>query len=442
MFKFEGLREGGELPARVRIPGKDEAHAAMICYSPDEGVSMSLVDIQANFIDALSKGVMGEYEHPEVIHGELPGGCPFTMLGCFKRPGLHGANGIGHTTYSANSLIAGWHVESDQIPCVKSVEVRLTMIDAWMTNTFTVQEYDPDVLKGIAGRGIRASACLVDPFEHHAKETGITLRSHQTIGFGKTDPALTTINNRSSLMLKFDNPVTISAAKEELYRLQCLFSLLCGIQSHPTMIVLRPEKDNEFGLDRQAYVLGGYAYKSRDSIVIPDQLLTHQKMVEPYLAEIWAEWQRNIDIYSVPVELHASTSVFGDQLTQFEYLSAVQALEVLHRKRWPQVGRSHTVLLKRLESLCGDLPDSLKAALHPRLSELLEKVKDTRDELTHSLEHEPDKIFAREDLHAAALWLRWVFTAWMLHALGLPADVLVKTLGEQHQLKRLHGVVS
>ncbi|MFG0293478.1 MAG: HEPN domain-containing protein [Phycisphaerales bacterium JB050] len=441
MFKFEGLREGGELPARVRIPGKDEAHAAMLCYSPDEGVSMSLIDIQANFIDAFSADVMGECDRPEVIHGELPGGCPFTLLGCFKRPGLHGANGIGHSTYSAGSLVAGWHVESDQVPCVKSVELSLTMLDVWMTNTYTVQSRDPDVRKGVTGKGIRATACFVDQFEHYAKETGIALRSHQTIGFGKTDPAVTTINNRSSLMLKFDNPVTISAAKEELYRLQCLFSLLCGIQSHPTTIVLRPEKDNELGLDRQAYVLGGYAYKSRDSIVIPDQLLTHQRMVEPYLAEIWAEWQRNIDIYSVPVELHASTSVFGDQLAQFEYLSAVQALEVLHRRKIPQAGKRRTPLLDRLESLCEGLSDPLKEALHPRLTKLLEKVKDTRDELTHSLGHPPEKIFAREELHAAALWLRWVFTVWMLHALGLPADVLAKTLGEERQLKRLRDIV-
>lgn len=429
MFKFKHLRTEYNSIARVKIPDHDRHFPAVLRYTPDKGIELEVFDIEQDFFKSLQRATEPNTPRIDQIHGEMVNGQRFTLFECFERGGPSSTSGIGASTYHANRMVAGWTIldeEKDKI--VRCLHTRFTMLDVWMDRC-TVELANSGFKPNDPNAWNMARVQRAKDFEFHAPSTGITLRSTQQLNFDRKILAVT-VYNEPYLTLEFDQPASCAQARDESFRLQCLFSLLCGKQSHSEILMLTAATDEQRDMDARAYYFGNSAYESRDSIRRPEQLLTCLSRVEGVLGTVWANWQERIDKYIVPVQLHASPTIFGGQLLDFQYLSAVQALEVLHRNL---TGDDKCRLLHRLESMCDSLSHELQQSLHPNLKSIVAKVKDTRHNLTHSRQHENG--FSRSEIAYATPWLRWVFTAWILHDLGVPADLLASCLNDSAELK-------
>lgn len=463
MGQFEDVESASESAILVGLPPSNRAVVGRLCFDPDDGISLQLLD-QVSLAETLTRA---QVHFPSVL-GQLVNGPRVTLVDATVANTNFGAGGFADVRIIANQLLVGIHLSDPAVRSFDEVRVALTGLNEWFgvsPVTWSLEELPPPE----TGRKATVTCRHLPRFAFSPVSGGPSLESEQVISPSIHLPHRGSIANQFELCLRPRAPFGLEQCVFELFRLQALMSILCGHQvyyKHARLFLHGVE-----GADRQRNVvtyMQRFARPTKEAKKFRvDEVLLPLPLIRESLPSLWCTWTERYEQYRSAVELFTSTEMFGGQLLNFQLLAIMQALETFHRNRFGgtyaeeedyqriagvlaaaipattaadlrsalkaklKYGNEYS-LRKRLRLLADGLPGrasgGVGALIHPSLGEFLSRSVDTRNYLTHYTAELETVAFRDADLYWATRLLRWFFVAVLLNDMGLPEDQLVDAL--------------
>ena len=470
---FELVSESSESPVVVAIPGSSGQIPGTLCYDPENGVTLAIIDVTADLRQVL---LMAQASYTTIC-GQLQNGRLFTLIDCMVQSTGSGASGFVNRTIRADSMLSGIHLADTTASIFDEISVHLSSLTEWMEVAAITQSLE-QLQPPQTGRRVTLSCQHSPPFGFSPLDGGTSLVSDQNIHveFGRASRA--EVRSEFSLRLCPKAPFGLDSLTGELFRLLGLFSLLCGHQVFIEGVsLLRAGTSGRERSMSSARYLARFARppqgfdKRRSTVLLPRPVLGNS------LPEIWANWSNRYEQYRSPIELYMATEMFHGQLSNFEFLAIMQALETLHRnvaggeylpedqygdvadaligaipqntphdlrdalKTRLRYGNEFS-LRRRVKELWTILPDGVRAVLHPdSFSIFLGRVIDTRNYLTH---HDPAlqaEAYQDSELYFATRLLRWICLAVILRDIGVSDSTLTDALKRSDELAHVRKAV-
>lgn len=457
---FEMLDEVSETSVAFWEPGSGTKLPGTLRYVPGEGIRLRCIDIHANHVEML-QGARSTYP---IFHGKMRDGPLFTLLDCHSL-GLIGVfNGITDREFRAQTLLKGIWLDEPGELAFDEFEVRFTDLDDWIgRSTITAAHETPQ--KSRVGARYTISAERIMPIGFSSLGGAPTLLSgqwvHAPIGQLKGSGE---VRSWMSLGVRPRSRMSVAEAQAAAFRVQGLLSLLCGRQVFQRSLVLRyadlSEKERS---QHPIFCSAPVAVAPPNHKPLPLGVLLPEPLVRNELPLIWDRWHTRFEDYRTTIQLFMATELFHGQLLDFQFLSAIQAIETFHRNRFaglymavdafegvgavlrnaipPTVSPDHRrslenrilygneySLRKRLTEVWRSLPVPVQAAIHPCAKPFLEKVVVTRNYLTHFDSSQATAAFERGELFAATQVLRWLVLSAMLADVGVGSESLAPAL--------------
>lgn len=442
------------LPPAHKVPGT-------LRFDPDDGVSLELLDTSR----APDEILAGASSSLPIVVGNLRGGQPITLLDCIPSTTHLGGAGFAEVNFVANHLLVGIGLRSPTDSVFQEIRIALTSLDEWFA-TPPLRCEVTGKSKPATGRKITVEGEHVPGFGFSPLHGGPSILSDQNLYLRGNDLTERVVGSRFGLRIIPRSALSVDACVEELFRLQVFLSMLFGHQPYFRQIRLLPDKSSKHFIHYFAQF--SRPPSNRRAPKSEDILLPLPSVVDA-LPTIWTNWTQRSKEYQSAVELYSACQLHHGQMTNFELLAIMQALETLHRSRFggtymdpseysivcsamcdtlprmiPPDLRSSLMarlrygnefaLRRRLKAIAGGIPEAARTLLHSRLHEFLERAIKTRNYFTHFDEAGKRDALQGTDLYWGTRLLRWIFLAFMLSDLGLPEAVLLEALSRSEQL--------
>jgi len=460
MSIFDDLGQQQQIPVIIKsLPPHNADETGILEYDPEDGIRLTLIDTHSTITSMFGQG-------PQVIpmlHAQLGTEHVATLLNAFDEKMQLGLHGHVERRIVVNQMLLDVLLDEPEEKCFGEVRLNFTELNGWMGfSPFKPNYDDPDrtIIELLRIPQLGVSLPLPG-------NSLLSLQARSTEFCGVNTSA--ELRSNVCLSLSRRAAFSLSEAHEQAYVIQSFISMLYGRQAF-----IKRMKLDLMGQDGVANAITVVTRFPRSpfperTTSVPRPMLIWYPLIGFEFGEIWARWNAKFHLYKAAVALHMGTELFHGQMTQFEFLAAVQALETLHRhlhqgsylekdeygqveaklcaaipsftpadlrsalKSRIKYGNEYS-LRKRLYALWDTLPKTIREALHPDLTAFTEAVIDTRNYLTHFMPNGHMPIKDGGHLHFAAQLLRWCFRAVLLADLGVSEALMEKAFSDSSEL--------
>lgn len=398
----------------------EERVAGTASFDPEEGVRLRTI------------GAF-EWAPTEPSQGPLSPALLLGLVGSVPTPvTLYRASRIGPvatspqptaSTFTARYMIVGHHFHAPDDVVFSSLSASFTDLEEWVGH------------HPFAGMIPGTNTRYVAP-EPVSAEVG-SLGARVTVG--------SSVSNKSDGLrsMRWDHVALLTVQPEAPQALGWYEETLRGLQDLLTLLVGRPvypravKAKVSAGHGAEAALFSHQGSRSpRDRSLTSAHSLSRQadplitmRQISPGLPIVLDKWFRKRDLLRPVYELFFG-SLFAPRLyPEFQFLSLAQALETYHARTRP--GASRCSFKRRLEDLLGALPVPGIVREDPNL---VEKVRDTRNYLTHYPERLEGRALRGTELMEVIDELRKVLAFFLLGELGLDTETVLEALAKIPQV--------
>lgn len=392
----------------------DNGHLSLLVKIPQ---SLSSDETVLQFFDT-----RGDDSVPSVIVGRDADDKPVTLFGCYA---LHGSS-AGMRTYDIEVLAAvhGLELESWSQECIHAVNLDIDFLHEWLGGKIVETVKTPDGRSAL--RIPRQSELLIEV------SSGVQLRIASFIAPSSSQEEYS-LRPRHQLWLHFHTGQTVCHINDWWVPwVTRLMSLLVGDPvtcSKTELFVQDPyASDVEEFLNPGTVIRRGKKGRPKPKNVHPFAMLASYPTIGSDFQNIVRNWFR-VALQLEPVVDLFSTVAFHNHLhSQAKFLFLVQAFEVYHARMF---GGSH----KHLDERFGEIFERHNAEarkLFPDVAELPEKIRYTRNHLTHySKDTDSPQYLRPADMVRVTWYLRVFMWICLLKEIGVTGKAIERLILRQ-----------
>lgn len=449
-------------------PNSDHALMGTLVYDPATGLELTVFENSNDPIDFFAQG---RTEFP-VIHGQLHDGRTIALLDCFSAGQTGWLSGFIERRIVANTLLIASGLEDPSQLAFSEVRLELTLFNEWVAIS-PLRRSLGQLSPGEGGKWLTIE-CERTPsigFSPWPRSLSFVI-SHELSSGGKDLLSHAEVTSKYILRIGTPKGANLEDAQHIIGMVQALFSILCGHQVYiQSAVLIREGIPVEERLEREIRLHKHWA-RPRSAIRPKhvNELLLNLPMLKDAWPVIWSHWCREYERYKTSARLLMSPDLYEGGTLTFRFLAMMQALETFDRNMHPGayvdadeydvIYRELSTVLqhikntslrdslksrlkygnefslrKRLFRLCDGLEPSVRTLLFgDRHRQCIELIVDTRNYLTHYDEELGMRALRGEGLHYASQLCRWLCTACLLRAIGVPANLLAEQLRRHRRI--------
>lgn len=399
----------------VRSPIDQRPMLGELEYSPGELIKLTLRQVQ--------DGPTLPRDMGRTLIGDADRGHRLTLLDCLP---ARWTTGTGHSCkieVYAHRAIFGHHVSDVAKATFSGATINLTGLEEWY-GTNEIQHSVSPSLSLPVGHLFRIECEHSMRFGFSSLADACTVRSDHHIGVKMEGYSYGSITSERGIRISFREPFSLEGFDQILSSAQSFVSLLCGQQMFLARVGLRPLPSSGDGQDTDtAWLLGTYPQADDPTLLRGDTFLPLEE-IRDTLPGMWIEWLSRYQQFQAPIQQFTATQLFNQHLPAFEYLTAIGALESLHRSQ----GRRKLDLAVRIQALLAALPSDVRSVFTDDIAHFVRTMVDTRNYYTHFDPAKKTRALDGVPLVGASDLLRWLFRTSLLAALGAPYSLLRERL--------------
>jgi hypothetical protein len=442
-----------ESKAFVRI--NDQEVSGQLHFSPDNGTTF-------DYLESPTASLLSKLNLPsfEILTGTLASGQHITLLDCFTTNQSGAFSGHVSSRIIANQLLAGHSLNDAGERAFDRIGIELSDFRYWRECNATSLTDSFDKSGNLASTTI--SVVRPPPIQLSLDTDDIIVSIEGGIAYNDRLFHAATVDYEPFVRIKSKQPLNLDECDAETYKVQAFFSLLYGRQAFCRSVRLSTPKTQDNSPANTCEYLPRFPQPNRLTSSQHFHFLPFTIVAEQ-IQSLWRKWNTNFSSYDRAISLYMSPTLFSGQVSNFEFLAIMQALETFHRscrdglymnqqqydaivatmkKAMPphlpsplrdslgarlKYGNEHS-LRKRVALLASELPLNIHDALSHDLQAVLNRAVGTRNYLTHYSSELETESFKDVDLYYVTTLLRWFFAAILLCDLDLPPQMLEKAL--------------